>query len=260
MSDLRTAFALLTIVPVTRRQGALSPSRRAVAWFPWVGLFLGGIVYASLLLVSLASDAWGDGRFTARAAWPLAVAAVGIWLVLTRLLHVDGLADTADAWWGSNDPGRRLEIMADSRIGAFGAAAVAIGLLAQVSSVALLIGRTGFEAAVLAAPVFGRAAAMFGAWLGRPVRPDGLGAAVAGPPRPVDLVIGTAGLSIAGGSMLYLYGDTGFVWSIACLVLAAGVPHLLSSRFGGITGDVFGASVFITETIALLAAASVVSW
>ena len=60
--------------------------------------------------------------------------------------------------------------------------------------------------------------------------------------------------------MLYGHGMTGMVWAVFAFVLAAVVPHLLSGKFGGITGDVLGASVIVTETACLMAAALVVTW
>ncbi|PKQ29920.1 MAG: hypothetical protein CVT60_02930 [Actinobacteria bacterium HGW-Actinobacteria-10] len=257
-ADMRGAFALLTTAPVP--SGDTPPTPTCAAWFPWVGLVLGALALGGLTALDAASVVWADGDFLTRAAWPLAVLLIAGWAASTRLLHWDGLADVSDAWWGGATPSRRLEIMADSSVGAFGAATVALTAIAQVSAVAVLIGRPGFEVAILAAPAFGRAAATFGAWLGAPARPGGLGSRVAGRPTVGGILISSAGLGLAGASMLYGHGMTGMVWAVFAFVLAAVVPHLLSGKFGGITGDVLGASVIVTETACLMAAALVVTW
>lgn len=258
IADIRGAFALLTILPVAPR--GQEPSPRIVAWFPWVGLLMGSVAFGLVALADFASVTWGDGGFIGRASWMFATAVVGVWALLTRLLHWDGLADVADGWWGGATTERRLEIMADSTIGAFGATVVALVLFAQVSALAVLVDRMGYLTAVLAVPAFGRAAAMFGAWLGKPARPGGLGSSVAGKPSLGGILVAAIGLSLAGAVMLLEFGTAGLVWSVAAFVVAAAVPHALASRFGGITGDVLGASVIVTETIALVTAACMVVW
>lgn len=256
-SGIRHAFGLLSVFPLPASDEP--PTPRCSAWFPWVGVALGAIALAVVSAVNAASAAWGDGGFLYRAGWPMAVMIALGWAVATRLLHWDGLADVADAWWGGSTSARRLEIMADSSVGAFGAATVAFVALAQVSALSLLL-EPGYGFAVFAVPVFGRASATFGAWLGKPARPGGLGSRVAGPPTFAGIVIASAALGVAGASMIFQQGVAGGVWSLFAFVVAAAVPHLISRKFGGITGDVLGASVLVTETVCLMAAALVVSW
>ncbi|MHB9004570.1 MAG: adenosylcobinamide-GDP ribazoletransferase [Coriobacteriia bacterium] len=257
-ADIRSAFGLLTIAPVPATEEP--PTPKCAAWFPWVGLALGGLAFFAVVIVNVASVTWGDGRFLSRGAWPFSVLVIAGWAAATRLLHWDGLADVADGWWGGVTPTRRLEIMADSAVGAFGTATVALVAIAQVAALATLLGRPGLGVAVFAAPVFGRASATFGAWLGEPARPGGLGARVAGRPTLGGIVISSAALALAGASMLYAHGPVGAAWSLFAFLVAAAVPHLISGRFGGITGDVLGASVLVTETVCLMSAALVVSW
>ncbi|MCG2807737.1 MAG: adenosylcobinamide-GDP ribazoletransferase [Coriobacteriia bacterium] len=257
--DMADAFALMTVLPVPD-SGAHKPTSRASAWFPWVGLFIGSVVLSLLVILNSVSVALGDGEFLSRAAWPLATLVVGISAVLTRFLHWDGLADLGDAWWGGADKARRLEIMADSHVGAFGVATVVLVAVMQVVCVSTLLTHVGFGIALFAAPVFARMAATFGSWLGSPARPDGLGACVMGSPGVIEIVIATFALGIAAASMGYEHGVAGWVWSGFAFVVAAVVPHLCAQRVGGVTGDVLGASVLVTEMIVLFAAAMVVSW
>ncbi|MDO9108350.1 MAG: adenosylcobinamide-GDP ribazoletransferase [Coriobacteriia bacterium] len=257
--DMVDAFALMTVVPVPDF-GAHKPTSRLSAWFPWVGLFIGSVVLGLFVILNAASVALGDGEFLTRAAWPLATLVVAISAVLTRFLHWDGLADLGDAWWGGATKARRLQIMADSHVGAFGVATVVLVAVTQVACVSTLLTHGGFGIALFAAPVFARMAATFGSWLGTPARPGGLGASVMGSPGVTEIAIATLGLGIAAAFMGYEHGVAGWVWSGCAFVVAAAVPHICAQRVGGVTGDVLGASVLVSETIVLFAAAMVVSW
>lgn len=257
--DIKTAFALMTVLPV-RMSAEETPTPRAAAWFPLVGLALGTVVLALLSLANMASVLWSDGHLLSRASFVFAVCVVALLAALTRFLHWDGLADMGDAWWGGASRERRLEIMSDSSVGAFGVTTVVLVALLQVAAITALLTHVGFAIALFAAPVFARMAATFGAWLGTPARPGGLGATVTGRPRLADILAATVVLGIAGASMGYEHGTAGLVWSGFAFLVAAAVPHLCALRFGGVTGDVLGASALVTETIVLLAAALVVVW
>ena len=131
------ALQFFSRVPVTGRLAAwvgYSPAmlRASAAHFPGVGWLVGGVVaLASAALLAL---------LPASAFTPLVVAALGTVLsvMMTGAFHEDGLADVADGLGGSLDRARALEIMKDSRVGAFGAIAVILALLAKVSLLAML--------------------------------------------------------------------------------------------------------------------------
>ena len=143
MISLLAAFQFLTVFPtVIRRLFTPDEMGRAVAYFPLVGLALGGILLGldsglRLFLPPLLSE----------------VLVVSAWLLLTRALHFDGFLDIFDGLFGGFTPERRLEIMKDSRVGAFGVAAGVLLLFARVSAIASLANR---PAAFLLAPVLGR--------------------------------------------------------------------------------------------------------
>ncbi|PZF79116.1 adenosylcobinamide-GDP ribazoletransferase, partial [Jiangella anatolica] len=122
IAGLRAAVAFLTRLPVG---SSPAPLDRAGAWFPLVGLLVG----------SVGLGVWwvADGL-----AGPLvaAVAAVLATVIVTGALHEDGLADTADGLWGGSTRERRLEIMRDSRLGTYGALALAGDLLLRVAVLA----------------------------------------------------------------------------------------------------------------------------
>lgn len=260
LKDMRGALALLSIVPVGSLAPEDAPSPAAAAWFPWVGVLLGGVVLVPLLVLHAASVLYGDAHLLERASLPLAFLVVGGWAYLSRFLHWDGLADVADGLWGGHTPERRLEIMADSHIGAFGAAAVAIVAIGTYGSISLLLARIGMGMALFAAPVFGRLAATFACWLGSPARPGGLGARVVGRPHASGVIIAVMAVAVAAVSMTIEHGLAGTAWSAASVVIAAGVPHALARPVGGVTGDIMGASVVITEAVVLAAAAVMAAW
>ncbi|RFO98709.1 adenosylcobinamide-GDP ribazoletransferase [Rhodoferax lacus] len=131
------SLQFFTRLPVTGRLAAwvgYSPEmlRASAAHFPGVGWLIGGLVAA---LSALLLWALPQGGFS-----PLVVAAMGtaFGILLTGAFHEDGLADVADGLGGSYERERALDIMKDSRVGAFGAIAIAMALLTKVALVAQL--------------------------------------------------------------------------------------------------------------------------
>lgn len=235
--DLRAAFGWLTALPV----GEVSSEARPVRFFPLVGLVLGSVGGVTAWLgVRLVHGALADLL--------VGVAVVGIWAVLTRLLHWDGLADTTDGLLGGSTPNRRLEIMRDSAIGAFGAFTVGFVLVAQVVCVGVLVG-TGDTLEIVLAPLLGRLAASFALWTNAPARADGLGRTLAGSDGVGGWIVAALPLMVVA-----LRPELSTVPVVVCGAVAAfAVPKLLSSRVGGVTGDIVGASVLIVETLVLAA-------
>lgn len=265
--DLLGAFGLLTLIPVPRRAREV-PLGATLPWFPLVGLAF-GLVWAVVPLKLVALLGAGTRRVVLDPAADLSMSLLLAALVVvvsaagSRFMHLDGLADTFDALWGSRDRERRLEIMADSSIGAFGTAAVSLDLIIKVaalaSACASVLGLAIFVGtptrrlvagyALLAAPpVYGRAAAVVMALRHSPAKADGLGATVlAGASRPA-LVVSLAVVVLLPFIFLpwwaALLGGVGFLaWT---LTLAWG----LSRMVGGVTGDLFGATIELTETAA----------
>ncbi len=270
--DIRLAFALLTGVPVRVRAPEQDEPSFVATWFPLVGVVLGAIPASTLLGLAAYNERMSDGLFVQRAALVLSAGVVGFWAWATRTLHWDGLGDVADAVWGGHSPARRLEIMADPRVGGFGATAIAFVALAQVASVASLIATgTGWIWIVLAAPVTGRMAAVFASTLGTPARDSGLGRGVHIPlsraALPAFVALATV---VASWVPIYLWALNDTVFSggglvvaslmVGTLLASAAVPHALSRPFEGVTGDVMGASILVTETLCLVSAALVAAW
>ncbi|WP_371672004.1 adenosylcobinamide-GDP ribazoletransferase [Streptomyces sp. NBC_00289] len=246
---LRFAFGTLTALPVRVTRWDREAARRGMLSAPPAGLVVGACAAAvGVLLLFL-----GAGALLA------AVATAAVPAALTRGLHLDGLADTADGL-GSGKPAEdALRIMKQSDIGPFGVLALVFVLLAQVAALAQLYGSSwarGALAAVVSATA-ARLALTLAARTGVPAaRPEGLGAAVAGV-VPVGGAV-AAGLAVtaaaaAGGALL---GAQDAVRAALAVLVAAGAAELLlrhcTRRFGGVTGDVFGGLAETAATAALV--------
>ncbi len=242
----RLAFGTLTRVPVPApRVVNAATARGAMLIAPFVGLLLG----AAAGLV-----AWGLAT-VAPAGTSLVVALLVLALLawLTRALHLDGLADTADALGSGRPAEQALAIARRSDIGPFGVVTLALVLGLQAAALASVLDRGNGPWAVAAAVVAGRIAL---AWactpLLPPARPDGLGA----------VVTGTVPAWAAGAWTLLLVAALAWQpWWLAAAGAAALVSGLLlrtaRRRLGGVTGDVLGATVEVATTAFLVAAALV---
>ena len=249
LTDFAAAIGFLTLLPFGRTwpDGRVP---RSVGWYGWVGWLLGGA--AGLGLAALAR--WGD---MAAPGMPLlaAVLVVSAWALLTRFLHWDGLADSLDGLWGGSTPERRLEIMHDSRIGSFGAAAIMLTALAQVAAAAVLIA-AGHLWVLVAAPVIARFTISLAAWELPAARREGLGLTAMGHAGAYDrLVAGASALLLL--VLLATGASTHAFIVVAATGVVAGllVPRALARGVGGMTGDLFGATVLLVETVVLLTGA-----
>ena len=248
LARIRTAAALLTALPVGRGDVQPADFRLSVPFFT----FVGGLVGAIIGTVGLFSTAVGFNDHVAATFMVMAT------FVVTRGMHWDAISDIADAWWSREDIAARLQVMADPHVGAF-------GVFAQVITVALAVGAyaTIVHDAQLVIPISvaaaaaGRASAVFGAYLGQPAKSTGLGASVAGPGTIWSwaLALGSGGVVVLVTGVLY-----GVVAPLVALyavgaIIGGSVAHVVASRFGGITGDVLGASILVTEVSTVLVAA-----
>ncbi|MFJ4919341.1 adenosylcobinamide-GDP ribazoletransferase [Streptomyces sp. NPDC088725] len=246
----RFAFGTLTALPVRVTRWDREAARAGMLCAPLAGLVVGGFAAGTGLLLLLA----GTSPLLA------AVGAVAVPAVLTRGLHLDGLADTADGLGSGRPAADALRIMKQSDIGPFGVITLLLVLLAQVAAVAELYGRSPALGAVgvSAAGVVARLALTVACRTGvPPARPDGLGAAVAGTvPLPaaaavaalVTLACAAAGASFGPGGALR-HG----LAALAGLLAAWSLLRHCVRRFGGVTGDVFGALAETAATATLIA-------
>ncbi len=247
LRDLALAVSTLTALPL-RVEWPAGERTDAPGYYPLVGALLGGLGFGFARLVSLAG-------FSSRAPLVFGGLLIVLWAIATRGLHWDGLGDVADAF-GAFDAERRLAIMRDSAIGAFGATAIALCAFVQSASVAPLM-RDDRAWTLFAVPALARFAATFAAWLGTPARTDGLGASVIGRPRVGALLPAALTLAVVAGLSFVASGITGVVLIGCGMALALVVPHLIALRMGGVTGDVMGASVVLVETVLFAACAAI---
>jgi len=237
--DILAAFSLLTRLPVPVDHDIAGARAANAVWaYPLVGAVLGGGA-ATLALI-----AQGLGAPNGIAA----AVGLGALVMATGAMHEDGLADCADGLGGGKDRDRRLEIMHDSRIGAFGAAALTLALLARWSGMTALMGPdTAFFWPMVAIGSVSRLPMVLAMFLIEPARREGLSAGVGMPPPASVLgalgmagVIGIAALGFAVFGLLF--------WA-----LLAPLPlfWLAGKLIGGQTGDVLGGSQQLSEIAAL---------
>lgn len=238
-------------VPFVRRLDP-PPLHSAMGMFPLAGAAIGALTGASLVACNLL----GLPEFFA-AAVALATAAL-----ITGALHEDGLSDVADGFGGGRTREQRLEIMRDSRIGAYGALALCIITLARASLYVALLELPPGDTIVLlaAAAAFSRALMVDLMWATRPARMDGLSVAAGRPSRTTTLTalsIGGLGAGVAGSYVLA--PAAGIVALIAGGIALAMVRAAAMRKIGGQTGDVIGAGQVLAETAMLAVYAATLS-
>lgn len=234
MRRLFTALTFLTILPIPAGQTQEEEIRNSLAFFPLAGLVLGLLLaIPAYLLPGLSSKALG-----------LLIANY----LLTRGLHFDGLVDTLEALGGGFTPARRREIMKDTHIGALGLLAGALFLLLKFHCFTAL-GQERIVMGAMTAPVFGRAAIAYLSFSSRSASPTGLGALFAKEKRWGTLLVSgaTTGITLLWLPLL----DYLILLSLTVLVGQL-ITWMAARTFGGITGDVLGFGLEMTEVGALL--------
>lgn len=241
IGSVASAFGFATVLPAGRRNSG--PSAATVTALPVAGAALGLAAAASLW-----AGRWAFGTHSLLAG-ALTVITV---LALTRGLHIDGLADTADGLGCYGPPQRALAVMHEGSTGPFGVAAVGVAILTQAAGFAALPAGAAGVAAVVTAVVSGRVAAVLACRRGVPAAAGStLGARVAGSQSPLVLAawaLAVAGCSVAAGPRPW----QGPVVIAVALLCAAGLIRHCVRRFGGITGDVMGAAVELATTLCLV--------
>ena len=230
LAEVQLAFLMLTRLPVGRVEEPVPPMAHAGWAFPLAGLAVGAI--GGLALWAALS-----------AGLPAAIAAglaLAVAILATGALHEDGLADVADGFGGGQTRARKLEILRDSRIGAYGTLALILVLGLRWSAIAAVVDvdATLAVAALVAIAVTSRAGLPAVLALLPPARTDGLGHASAGAAgiRPVVAVL--LGLAASG---LLLGPQAAAATALAQVVVVVALGWLAQRQIGGQTGDVLGA-------------------
>jgi adenosylcobinamide-GDP ribazoletransferase len=248
--DWLAAVQFLTRLPIPSGAYEQDSLARAVKFFPIVGLLIGS---GSLLLYKLLAP-----------HLPLTIVAllIVVYLVaITGCLHEDGLADSVDGF-GGWERERVLAIMRDSRIGTYGAAALALSLLARVLLIASL---PGMQAAsyLMVAPVLSRWTTLPLSFFLAPARErgdnhvDGQGARIARLTTPASLIVGSLFAFAIAFALLRVRALVPVSVSMGVtLVTALYYKH----RIGGVTGDCFGATNQLTEIAVYLCGVWAGAW
>ncbi|MET1070061.1 MAG: adenosylcobinamide-GDP ribazoletransferase [Pseudomonas prosekii] len=238
------ALQFLSSLPI-RLPGMPEPKElgRSLLFYPLVGLLFGSILW---------------GMSIALAGAPLLLHAallLTVWVLLSGALHLDGLADSADAWLGGfGDRERTLTIMKDPRSGPIAVVTLVLVLLLKFAALLALI-EQGQGAVLLIVPLLGRAA-LLGLFLTTPyVRAGGLGQALADHlPRSAGwrvLALSALGCLLIGGMV------EGLVALLIAIALFVWLRQVMLRRLGGTTGDTAGALLELLEMAVLVGLALV---
>jgi adenosylcobinamide-GDP ribazoletransferase len=248
MTSLLRALALFTIAPV-RARGDLTRTDAVAAlrWLPLLGALVGALAGLPLAAVR---------EWVPRATLLGAVLAIVLLVLLTRGLHLDGLADTADGLGARASAERALEIMRQSDIGPFGVLAIVLVLFVDVAALGVVGGGVWRPVAALAvAAATGRLGVLLAAYERVPsARTTGFGAFVAGSVSTPWLIVQAVAVLAFGVGMAAAVDASLIGWPVAqlaTLAVCAGFIAHIRRRLGGVTGDVFGALLELGTALTL---------
>lgn len=235
--EVLAALGFLTALPGPR---GLAPPRtlaRSLAYYPLVG----GAIGALLVLVDLALA-------PALPAGPRAALLLLALLLVTRALHLDGLIDSCDGLFGGFTPERRLAIMRDSHVGAFGVLGALADLLARYACLVALTGQWRV-AALVGGTALGRWALVYALVAFPYGRPEGLGRDFKAAAGARELALASLGAAVIGAAAWWPWGAAGvaLAWAVAWV----GARFILR-RIPGLTGDSYGALNEVTELVVWL--------
>lgn len=233
IAGLITAIRTLTWVPVPGRDCARMAT--SLNWFPVVGALLGGLLWCLAILMGWLAPHWTQGHAV--------VVIVGSTLV-TRFIHLDGLADWADGFFGSCEREKTLRIMKDPNTGAFGVLALVMDLLCKWVCVTRLA-ETNSLLWLISAMVLSRTVQVDLA-VGLPyARAEG---GKAGPfIQDTHSGQGLNAWIVASGLCLLVSGWAGMLAIFMAWGLARVMAYWFRQRIGGVTGDLLGSASELTE-------------
>jgi adenosylcobinamide-GDP ribazoletransferase len=240
--ELKAVLIFCSRLPLAHATAFAEGAIGKAAWaFPVAGLavgVIGAVVYVLAHRLGLPP-------------WPAAALSVTATLVITGCLHEDGLADAADGFGGGKTREQKLEIMRDSRTGAYGVCALAMSLLLRVGTLASFADTHLVVWALIASHTAARATMPVFMWLLPPARNDGLSFQSGRPPgEAVAAAVGIAFIVL----LFCLYPGRGIVASIVLIAAIALMAWLSTRQIDGQTGDVLGALEQVSEILVLLVA------
>jgi adenosylcobinamide-GDP ribazoletransferase len=242
-ADLRISILFCTRLALVHPVPIRGDDVARASWaLPIAGALVGGI----------GAFVYGAGYRLGLPALPAAALALAATVASTGCLHEDGLADTVDGFGGGKDREHKLAIMRDSRLGAYGACALAISFLLRWSALAAIAHPLSVALALVAAHASARAALPAFMRFVRPARSDGLSAQAGRPPGGSTAIAALLGLI----ALLLGLGPLGAIVGLVLLASAGILMAWWSMReIAGQTGDVVGALEQVNEILVLLVAA-----
>ncbi len=238
-ADILLALVLLTRLPLPHLPKAAFARQSTAVWaFPFAGL---AVALPACLLASLALSLGLPPMVAAGLA-------LAVQILLTGAMHEDGLADTADGFWGGFDKARRLEIMKDSQIGTYGVLALILGLGLRWGALATLLQTLG-PSPLLALAALSRASMPVLMHSLPNARQAGLSHGV-GRPGKMPVILG-AGIALV--ISMPLLGPVAMLCAAVTMLAATlGLAALARAKIGGQTGDILGATQQICEIAGLM--------
>lgn len=232
------AVQFLSSLPI-RLPGMPAPQEigRSLLFYPLVGLLFGGLLWVL------------NGLLLGTPALLHAALLLSVWVMLSGGLHLDGLADSADAWLGGfGDRERTLSIMKDPRSGPIAVVTLVLVLLLKFTALLALIEQHSMAGLILA-PLIGRGA-LLGLFLNTPyVRAGGLGQALADHlPRKAGQQV----LLLSALACVLIGGWSGVVALVLAALMFCWLRQVMLRRLGGTTGDTAGALLELLETVVLV--------
>lgn len=239
-----TALQFLTIFTVRKDHDVdENDLSRSMVYFPFVGFLIGLIlVWANKALLWLFPDTIAN------------LFLLMLSVVITRALHVDGLADSMDGLMGGRDRDARLAIMKDSRIGTAGVMAIVVVFLIKYVCLNSLFGQYK-TVALLTAPAYARWSQMLMMYRAHYAREEGMGKAFVGHVRAAG-VLAASIITLGLSAFVIIYDERTAVLAVGiplCVAVFTGLWRwFVVRKLGGITGDAVGAASELNETLALL--------
>ena len=257
------AIAFLTRIPAVNLTQALkknnqSISQKSLYFYPLVGMIIGLVLFFIYAVFSWQMGWQEDGKVAQAAAGfhssSLLIAAfiLSAWCLITGGLHIDGLADAADAWVGGyGDRQRTLDIMKDPTVGPMGAMLVVLVLLMKFAALVVLVDtfNSGFVfGALMAIPMLARFSILPLFYFTPYVRDKGLGSDIKRS-ISVSLLLLTTVICLVL-AVIFLQQKALFVFMIFIAILVW-ARRIMIQRIGGTTGDTAGALIEVQEALLL---------
>lgn len=247
--SLKTAIEFLTIFKLGKSTEEINREdfANSIMFFPLVGIFLGGFCASAEILLKdlVASD-------LVRSLFPVIILAL-----LTRGLHLDGVADCFDALhFAGHDKEKALETMKGKTIGAFGASALILVIVGKLIAISAIPEGIRIESLLLI-PALSRWTSPIVARLGAPASAEGLGYIFSVyATRKAFLISGVIALALS----FLLLGTNGIVIFALVSILGFSLTSFFNRSFGGVTGDVFGVVIELSEVFGFLVGGIIIGY